>query len=264
MSRVLTSLTNPKIKAFVALRRKSRKSDRIIVEGCREISCAFESGVTFIEVYLCIDKIKDDDLTILLQKLDNKKIKCVDVSADVFEKMSFGSMRDGIIALCQRPVLSLSDIKLKENGCVMVVESIEKPGNLGAILRSCDGAGVDAVFVTEKQVDVFNVNVIRASLGSVFLQPVLLTSNEEIFSYLKKFHYQIISSLPQAKKKYSSCDLTKKSALVFGSEQNGLSEFWRNKSDVNCRIPMKGVVDSLNVSVSAAILCYEALRQREG
>lgn len=264
MKQILTSLVNPKIKEIVALRKKSKDSGKILVEGLREISCALEVSLDFLEVYCTSDFQKLNEHADILAQLQQAKVTLIEVSDEVFEKISFGSIRDGILALCVRPEKKLSDWSVKENGLFLIVESLEKPGNLGAILRSCNGAGVDGVIVTEKRVDLYNPNVIRASLGSVFLQPIAIASNEECFEFLQGNNIKICSAVVQAEKKYTQSDLRGSLAIIFGSEQHGLSSFWQNKSDMNCCIPMSGKVDSLNVSVAAAIFLYEAKRQREG
>lgn len=189
-------------------------------------------------------------------------IEFVEVSDKVMGKLAYGERHESIIALAKTPVLTLKDLKLSNHPLIVVLESLEKPGNLGAILRTCDGVGVEAVLVCDPKTDIYNPNVIRSSTGVVFSIPVVCATYEGIFSFLRSKKIKICASQPQGQKLYTQADFKGSWALVLGSEDKGLSEVWSTCADVTVKIPMKGHADSLNVSISAAIILYEALRQR--
>lgn len=256
----IESLTNPRIKELVKLKqgRSRRTSQLTVIEGAAELARAVEAGVALKAVYVCRDFF--DDAEGLLRKLPAKLI--ADVSRSVYEKIAFGERKDGIVAVGQPKVVTLKQVKFSSPLLVAVVEHVEKPGNLGAILRSCDGAGVQAVLVCDPATDIFNPHVIRSSLGTVFSLAVVSCTNEEALSFLKSRKVKIVAATPQGARRYSDCDLTGNAAVVFGSEQKGLSEFWLNAADERVSLPMKGKADSLNVSATAAVLLYEILRQR--
>ena len=259
----ITSLINPRIKDIVRLRdRKAReKSGLTIVEGVREIQCAHAAGVKFKEIYLCREllsaKEEKDWATIVSQKGTTVE----ETDRKVFEKISYGDRLEGALGVCVPPSLDLTKLKLRSSALIVVVEQAEKPGNLGAILRTCDAAGVDALIVCG-QTDIYNPNVIRASLGTVFAVPVAQAGNEKVLEYLKQNKISIGAATPAATSSYGDVDMRKSFAIVVGSEEEGLSNFWLTKADTKVKIPMRGKADSLNLSVSTAILIYEALRQR--
>lgn len=260
----ITSATNPRIKQVVRLKnRKDRTANRLtIVDGIREVQRAWAGGVTIKELYVCKKFCEGKGCEELIQGIARQKIPLYETTPQVFEKISFGDRREGILAVCQPTRRSLSDITLSDNPLVVVAEGIEKPGNLGGILRTCDGAGVDTVIVSDTTTDIFNPNIIRASLGTVFVVPVVQAGPEEILSFLRKKKIKVMAASPAADKIYTDTNLKQPFALVVGSEQEGLSDFWRRHADVHVRIPMKGKADSLNVSASTAIFLYEAIRQR--
>jgi TrmH family RNA methyltransferase len=185
-----------------------------------------------------------------------------DTSCSVFDKIAYGDRKDGVVALVEPPELKLSDLNLKENPLIVVFERVEKPGNLGAVLRTADGAGVDALIVTDALVDPFNPNVIRASLGAAFSVPTVVCTNEEAAAFFRAKAIATVAAVVQAEDFYDKRDWATPSAIILGSEEKGLSPFWLKNADVTVRIPMLGKVDSLNVSVSAAVMIYEAVRQR--
>jgi len=255
----ITSFQNVLIKKAQALREASerRLQGMTIIDGAREIKRAFESGIGLTQVFYV-----QGPQEMLMKQLINKKIECIEVSDKVMEKIAYGERHEGIIALAKTPFFSLKDLKLSVHPLVVVLESLEKPGNLGAILRTCDGVGVEAVLVCDPKTDVYNPNVIRASTGVIFNIPVVCATPEEIASFLKLKKIKICASAPLAQKSYTQADFKGAWALVMGSEDKGLSDFWLKKADLTVKIPMKGIADSLNVSISAAIILYEALRQR--
>jgi TrmH family RNA methyltransferase len=255
----ITSLQNVLIKKVQTLReaRQRRETGMTIIDGAREIQRAFEAGVILDKVFYVKDK-----QTSLLEQLAARKIELVEASDQVMEKLAYGERHEGVIALAKTPVIGLKDLKLSSRAMVVVLESLEKPGNLGAVLRTCDGVGVEAVLVCDPKTDVYNPNVIRSSTGVIFSIPVVCDTFEGIGSFLKSREIKICASSPAARKSYTQADLTGSWALVLGSEDKGLSDPWLKLAQETVKIPMHGKADSLNVSISAAIILYEALRQR--
>jgi TrmH family RNA methyltransferase len=255
----ITSLQNVLVKKVQTLReaRQRRETGMTIIDGAREIQRAFEAGVVLDKVFY----VKDGP-DILLKQLAARKIESVEVSHQVMDKLAYGERHEGILALAQTPVISLKDLKLSSQAMVVVLESLEKPGNLGAVLRTCDGVGVQAVLVCDPKTDVYNPNVIRSSTGVIFSIPVVCLTFEEIVSFLKSRKIKICASSPAAGKLYTQVDFKGSWALVLGSEDKGLSDHWLKLAQETVKIPMNGQADSLNVSISAAIILYEALRQR--
>ncbi len=256
----ITSLQNALIKKALGLREASERREQgmTIIDGAREIKRAFEAGIILDKIFYV--KGRQDAL---LKQLTSKKIESVEVSGMVLEKLDYGERHEGIIALAKTPLLTLKNLKLSTQPLVVVLESLEKPGNLGAVLRTCDGVGVEAVLVCDLKTDVYNPNVIRSSTGVVFSIPVVCATPEEIFSFLRSKKIKICASQPVGQKLYTQTDFKGAWALVLGSETEGLSDFWLLAADMTVKIPMNGLADSLNVSICAAIILYEALRQRQ-
>jgi len=262
----ISSLQNPKIKSAVKLRKRNERdsSKLFIIEGYTELMRANLVNVEIIELFLCPD--------LFLKKMDKKQIEKINCdntffcSKSVFEKISYRDCPDGFFAIAKQKRLDMSFLEKEidnfKNPFFLVAESIEKPGNLGSILRSCDGAAVDAMIVCDACTDVFNPNVVRASIGTLFTQPVIETSTEKLVSFLKKEKIKIVSATPHTNEVYTDSDLTGPVAIVVGTEHCGLSEKWMNLCDIKIKIPMLGIADSLNVSSSATLLLYEVLRQR--
>jgi len=257
----ITSLTNPHVKDLVRLRTASHRRDSglTIVDGIREIVRALEAGVRFREVYVCEGY---DIPATCSRNLEASGARFYTTSKGVFAKMAYGEREEGILGVCAIPQRSLADLRLDGNALVVVIEQVEKPGNLGAILRTCDGAGVAGVLVCDSKTDLYNPNVIRASVGTVFTVNTVQCPSDEALRFLKSKGIKICAASPQAQTVYTRIDLTAAAAIVLGSEQEGLSDFWDKNADARVKIPMRGAADSLNVSTSAAILIYEALRQR--
>jgi TrmH family RNA methyltransferase len=256
----ITSFQNISIKKAQALReaRGRRESGMTIIDGAREIKRALEAGISLTQVFY----IKGQQAA-LLKQLSAQKIESIEVSGNIMEKLAYGERHEEIIALAKTPHLALKDLKLSAHPLVVVLESLEKPGNLGAVLRTCDGAGVEAVLVCDPKTDVYNPNVIRSSTGIIFSIPVVCASTPEIAAFLKSKKIKICASTPAAKKSYTQTDFRGAWAIVLGSEEQGLSDSWLTLADTTVKIPMNGKADSLNVSISAAIILYEALRQRQ-
>jgi TrmH family RNA methyltransferase len=256
----ITSFQNTFVKKVQALReaRERHAQGMTIIDGAREIRRAMDAGIIFPQVFYV-----NGQQGSLLKQLASKKIECMEVSDKIMEKLAYGDRHDGIIALAKTPLVALNDLKLSKEPLVVVLESLEKPGNLGAVLRTCDGVGADAVLVCDAKTDLYNPNVIRASTGTIFSIPVVAASSAEIALFLKSKKIKICASAPSAQKLYTQSDFKGAWALVLGSEDQGLSDTWLKQADRTVKIPMKGKADSLNVSISAAIILYEALRQRQ-
>lgn len=261
---IITSLQNPTLKTAINLWDKKYRNRRglFIVEGLREIERALSCGFEVSEVYYCTSVMNSQTKSILDQKL--KSISSItELDEKCFAKLAMKSKTDGLIIVFKQKHLKLDDLYLGEKPLLVCVENLEKPGNLGALLRSCDGAKVDALVVLENNMDIYNPNVIRSSLGTLFSVPVVSCFNEEFKNYLKAKEIKSFAAiLAEDTLKYTECDYTQSTALLLGSEAYGLSDFWKKNADCKVMIPMLGIADSLNVSVAGAVLIYESLRQR--
>ncbi|MBQ9640579.1 MAG: RNA methyltransferase [Bacteroidaceae bacterium] len=255
----ITSPQNPKIKALLALQQKSserRKQGLFVVEGLRELQHCIQAGLEVTTLFHQPD---------LLPALPLNKVPTTyEVTQSVYEKIAYRGSTEGIIAIVRAKPTKLSDLRLKAHPLIIVLESVEKPGNLGAILRSADAAGVDAVIVCDPLTDLYNPNLIRSSIGAIFTVPCVACSSEECISFLNGHGIQILTAQLQDSLPYYDTDMTQGTAIVMGTESTGLTTQWRTAANAHIRIPMLGQLDSLNVSVSAAILMFEAVRQREG
>jgi TrmH family RNA methyltransferase len=253
----IISLQNPRIKHVVKLREDKRQRQRdglILVEGWDEIGLALASGLQPHTLFTAPE--------LASRQINGISSEILTVNRAVFEKISYRENPDGWLALFPAPQASLSDLKLSDNPLVIVTESIEKPGNLGAILRTADAADVDALLVCDPRVDLYNPNVIRASRGAIFSVACIEISNQDALDYLRGHKMKILSATPRADTLYTDVDLKRPLAIVVGTEDNGLTDFWLKFADVNVKIPMLGKVNSLNVSIATALITYEALRQR--
>lgn len=257
MPEVITSPSNPKIKTLLALQQKSsarRERGLFVVEGRRELQHCIDAGFTVDTVFIC---------PALLSSAPEAGAKVFEVSEEVYAKIAMREGTEGVVAEVRMPQRRLEDLTLPENPLVMVLESVEKPGNLGAVLRSADAAGADAVLCCDPLTDLWNPNLIRASIGAVFTVPCVTCSSQEAIAWLKARGIRILTAQLQDSSLYYDCDMTVGTALVMGTEATGLTPVWREAADAHIRIPMLGRLDSLNVSVSAAILLFEAVRQRQ-
>lgn len=263
MMEILTSGQNPKIKQLLLLQQKSaerRKHQLFVVEGQREIMHCLSVGYQLDSVFVC-PQIAGDEAIAALQNAA-PQCRCFEVTSELYEKIAYRGSTEGMVAELRVKRLSLNDLVLPESPLVVVLESVEKPGNLGAILRSADAAGVDAVIVCDPLTDLFNPNLIRSSIGAIFTVPTVACSSDECISFLKSRGIQILTAQLQDSSLYYATDMQRPTAIVMGTESTGLTQQWRKAADAHIRIPMLGRLDSLNVSVSAAILMYEAVRQR--
>jgi TrmH family RNA methyltransferase len=296
----ITSFQNPKLKRLLALQEKSslrRETGLFVVEGLREVERCIDSGFIVDTLFICPELVPaggDASLRGIAPEGRNTRGsvaggpsrrdggvspegellkgqcrqpgvpggKVIELSRAVYEKVAYRGGTEGVIAEVKARNLALEDLQLPENPLVVVMESVEKPGNLGAVLRSADAAGADAVLVCEPLTDLYNPNLIRASLGAVFHCPVCCCTTEAAIAFLKARGIRILTAQLQDSAPYYGTDMKQGTALVMGSEAQGLGTAWRAAADAHVLIPMQGIVDSLNVSVSAAILLFEAVRQR--
>jgi TrmH family RNA methyltransferase len=262
-SEKIISAQNPRVKSVVRLRehRDRLKTGLTVVEGWREVSRAVKARIELKEVYVCPDFFDERADKKLIRDLERIAL-LIEVSPAVFAKMAFGDRHEGVLAVCRPGTARLSDLKVPAKPLYVIVETIEKPGNLGAILRTCDAAGVDGVIICDEATDIYNPNVIRASVGTVFAVAAVRASNDEALDFLKRNKVAVCATFPGAGTVYTQENLDRPLAIVIGSEQKGLSGFWMKHSDIKIKIPMRGTGDSLNASVSAAVVIYEVIRQR--
>ena len=259
MAVMISSVQNPRVKAVLALQQKSaerRRTGLFVVEGRRELEHCVEERFEVESVYVCKEMVGEGE-DVWMDRLE-----VIEVTRSVYEKMAYRGSTEGMIAVVKERKLQLGDLRLREKPLLMVVERVEKPGNLGAILRSADAAGVDAVIVCDALTDLWNPNLIRSSIGAVFTVPCVLCGSDECICFLKERGVQILTAQLQDSEEYYDVDMKQGTAIVMGTEATGLTEVWRQAADAHIRIPMLGRLDSLNVSVSAAVLLYEAVRQR--
>jgi TrmH family RNA methyltransferase len=253
----LISLQNPKVKHIVKLREDKRQRQQdglMLVEGCDELTLALGAGL---KPHTLITAPE-----LATRTIDTGDAEVTTAARAVFEKMSYRDNPDGWLGIFPIPKSTLEDITLSETPFVIVAQSIEKPGNLGAILRTADAAHVDAVIVCDQRVDLWNPNVIRASRGTVFTVPTVEEWSSNALTWLKSKEMRVLAATPSAEMPYTAVDLKGPIALAVGTEDQGLTDFWMQNADVNVKIPMLGKVNSLNVSIAAALITYEAIRQR--
>ena len=256
---MITSPQNERIKHLVQLQQKSslrRQEGLFVVEGRRELLHCINADYEVKTIF--VDNQKDDALL----DIDSKNAEIIEVSPKVYEKIAYRESTEGVVAIVKARKKTLQDFAQKENPLYVVIEAVEKPGNLGAILRSADAAGVDGVIVCDPLTDLYNPNLIRASIGAIFAVPTVACTSEECIAWLKENKIQILTAQLQDSNLYYDIDMKKATAIVMGTEATGLTQQWRMAADKHIRIPMCGKLDSLNVSVSSAILMFEAIRQR--
>ncbi len=259
MAELITSAKNTKFKNLLLLQEKSkarREQGLFVVEGRRELQHCLEAGYNVKTVFICQEIAGNCHF-----ELAEKSV--IELSPDLYKKAAYREGTEGIIAEVECRSLSLEDLCLPENPLIVVLEAVEKPGNLGAVLRSADAARADAVIVCDPLTDLYNPNLIRASIGAIFTVPTVAASSADAIAFLKERGIQILTAQLQDSSLYYDVDMTRGTAIVMGTESTGLTEIWRKAASAHIRIPMLGRLDSLNVSVSAAILLFEAVRQRE-
>lgn len=261
----IASPSNPQIKAAARLRDRRRRDETglTLVDGAREVRRALDAGVALVEAFVCEPLLAGEDARAALDALADRDIPTTSTSEAAFAKMAFGDRADGLIAVIRIPPMHLDDLALSDDPLIVVIEGVEKPGNLGAILRSADGAGADALIAASPRTDLMNPNAIRASAGTIFSVPLASAPTDEVVDWLRRRSIPIVATLVDADSLYTDADLTGPLAIAFGSEAGGLTDAWRTPGIGAIRLPMRGIADSLNVSVSAAVVLYEARRQRD-
>jgi TrmH family RNA methyltransferase len=266
MSHRITSTSNPRIKAAARLRdRRGRdQQGRIIIDGVREIGRAVAAGVDVVELFCFPELCHDEEHQAVLRAARQLNADLVEVTPQVMEKLAYGQRVEGIVAIARPPERRLADLSLPPDALVAVVEAVEKPGNLGAIVRTADAAGVAAVLVVQGATDLFNPNAIRASLGAIFTVPVLSATSEAVLVWLRARKFRLYAARVDGTVPYTKADFREQTAILLGSEASGLSAAWQGTDVTAICLPMHGSVDSLNLSATAAVLFYEALRQRSG
>ena len=256
----ITSAQNPKFKNLLLLQEKSkarREQGLFVVEGQRELEHCLSAGFKLRTLFVCPEIAGGVGAA-------EKGPSVIELPEQLYRKAAYRESTEGIIAEVEYKALGLNDLELPENPLIMVLESVEKPGNLGAVLRSADSAKADAVLICDPLTDLYNPNLIRASIGAVFTVPTVAVSSEEAIAFLQARGIQILTAQLQDSSLYYDMDMKRGTALVMGTESTGLTPLWRKAATAHIRIPMLGQLDSLNVSVSAAILLFEAVRQRQG
>ena len=263
-SLTIESPQNPRVKAAMRLRKSKvrKETGQTLVEGYREILRATESGWRFNELYHCPELYLDPSAERLVEGIESTGTPAMRCSEAAFRKMSYRDTPDGLLALSPLVGKTLNGLDLPENPLLLITEDLEKPGNLGTILRTADATGVDAVIACDPKTDLSNPNVIRASIGTIFFLPVAEASTEETLAWLAERGIQSVAADPAAAEDYTELDMRRGTAIVVGAEDEGLTRLWLERADRRVSIPMLGRNDSLNVSTAAAVMLYEAVRQR--
>ena len=260
MHPIITSNQNPKIKNVLALEKASERNQQnvFVVEGIKELSLALEGNYTINTVFFCPQIIS---LEALLKIVRDENL-LIPVQQSVFEKLAYRDSTGGVVAILQQRRHTLESMKLRSNPLILVLESVEKPGNLGAVLRTADAANIDAVIICDPQTDFYNPNVIRSSVGCIFTTQIASSTSQETIAWLKKNNISIFASSLESSIPYNQTDFTVPSAIIMGTESTGLSDTWIKAAKSTVIIPMRGKIDSMNVSNAAAVLIFEACRQR--
>ena len=261
----ITSVQNPRVKDAARLRdrRHRERQGRFLIDGAREILRALQAGLKLEQLFVCDALCHSDDADQALKQAHSKGVEILPVTPPVFTRLAFGDRAEGILATAATPHSTLADLPaLAPDLLVAVLAGMEKPGNIGAVLRTADAAGVSAVILADPQTDLFNPNAIRASLGTIFSLPIATATAAETLAWLREKQCRILTTRVEARLTYSEADYRGPTAIVLGSEAQGLSDAWSGADVVPVRVPMLGIADSLNVSATAAVLFYEAVRQR--
>jgi TrmH family RNA methyltransferase len=263
----ITSVQNPRVKDAARLRdrRHRQRQGRFLIDGAREIRRALQAGIKLEQLFVCQALCRSDDADQALKRARTVGVEILPVTPQVFTRLAFGDRAEGILATAATPRSTLADLPaLLLDPLVVVLAGVEKPGNIGAVLRTADAAGVSAVILADPQTDLFNPNAIRASLGTIFSLPLATATAAETLAWLREKQCRILTTRVEARLTYSEGDYHGPTAIVLGSEAQGLSDGWSGADIVSVRVPMLGIVDSLNVSATAAVLFYDAIRPRGG
>ena len=256
----IASIQNPYIKSLLQLQEKAKarkQTGTFLIEGIREVELALKGNYELETLLFCTE---------IFNLSENPRIgkseNLIEISKEVYQKLAYRDTTEGILAVAKTKSLALTDLKLPENPLILIMEAIEKPGNIGAMLRTCDAATIDAVIIANPKTDLYNQNIIRSSVGCLFTNQIAVCSSEDAIDFLNKKNITIFASTLQNSNSYHLHNYSSPTALVVGTEATGLSQIWRDKATFNINIPMQGEIDSMNVSVAAAILLFEAKRQR--
>jgi TrmH family RNA methyltransferase len=256
----ITSVQNPFIKSLVLLQEKAKarkQTGTFLIEGKREIEIAIKGGYEMETIIFLSELISENEA-----KKIAVNVELIEISKEVYQKLAYRDTTEGILAVAKSKSLALTDLKLSKNPLILIAEALEKPGNIGALLRTADAANLDAVIIANPKSDLYNPNIVRSSVGCVFTNQIATGTSAEIIAFLKEKEINIFCATLQNSTSYHTQDYTRPTALVVGTEATGLSEEWRKAATQNIIIPMQGEIDSMNVSVAAAILIFEAKRQR--
>lgn len=258
--KIITSIQNPLIKNLAQLQEKAKyrkKTGLFLIEGLREIQLAIKGGFSLTQILWVPDMVSDT----IIQEID-KTVETIQITKEVYQKLAYRDSTEGILAVAKSKTLSLNELKLSQKPLILIAESPEKPGNLGALLRTADAAKLDAVLIADPKTDLYNPNTIRSSVGCLFTNQIVFDSTANIIAFLKSKNINIYATTLQNSNPYYQENYTDASAIVVGTEATGLSQMWRDEATKNIIIPMNGAIDSMNVSVAAAVVVFEAVRQR--
>lgn len=260
----ITSLTNPRVKELVRLRDRRHRdnSSTFLIEGFRELSRAHTAGTRIETLYICPDLYLGSNEPELVAAIEAAGAEIVDLAEAPFRKASYRDRPEGLLAVARQFDTRLESLELSDEPLILVVEAIEKPGNLGTMLRTADAAGCDAVIVCDPTTDPFNPNVVRASTGTLFIVPLAIAGSSQTLAFLSQRGIVTVATTPDTLLVHTDADLTGPVAIAIGTEQYGLSDTWLNGADISVRIPMAGRADSLNAAMAAGITLFEAVRQR--
>jgi len=261
----LKSSRNDHIKSATQLRRRKHRNlrNRTLIDGVRELSRALDAGFSIVEAFFCPSLCQSPEAQALLERLEQLEVTRYRVTPQLFQKLAFGDRAEGVLAVAEVPTTHLESLELPERPLVAVLEGVEKPGNLGAVFRSAEAAGVSAVILADGRTDIFNPAAIRASLGAVFCLCVGAGTSDEVLAWLRQQNLTMFAARVDGSVPYTEVDFSAGSAIILGSEEAGLTSAWTADDISAVRLPMAGRIDSLNVSTTAAVLFYEAHRQRQ-
>ena len=265
MNKRIESLENTTVKNLLRLREKSRfrrSEQKVLIEGIQEIQLAITNNYVITELFICVEILPYTNFEDEFRHLIQKNVVVTEVSHKVYKRLAYRTSTQGLLAIAETKSFDLKNLNLPENPLILVAEAPEKPGNIGALLRTSDAANVDAVLIANPKTDLYNANIIRSSVGCLFSNQIATGTTTEIISFLQEKAINIYGAILQSSTSYHLQDYTKPTAIVMGTEHDGLSEEWRQHTTQNIIIPMSGAIDSMNVSVAAGIIIFEAKRQR--
>jgi TrmH family RNA methyltransferase len=258
----ISALQNPLVKEILLLTEKAKarkQNNQFVIEGKREISLALEGNFKLDKVLFCVDFITENEVKLL----QSSNTEIIEISKEIYQKLAYRDTTEGVIAVAQCKNHTLKNLKLNSTNLILIAESIEKPGNIGALLRTADAAQLDAFILSNPKTDLYNPNIVRSSVGGLFTNNITLGSNEEVLQFLKDHGFKIFATTLQNSNVYYQENYLGNIAILVGTEATGLSDFWKVNAHQNINIPMEGKLDSMNVSVAAAIVLFEAKRQRK-